>query len=383
MNVMFEERIKLYLFKLANDIGPRSIGTEANSQAFDYIREVVASTSAAVSVHEARVEVCLPNRWECIVGSEQVPILPGVATLALDLKDAQVMKRVYASQEDFVRFPPEPGSIAVAALGAIHESEASILARPAAAVAYFRQGHRGLYSGNCKRLNKEPLVSGFAVEEATARQWVAEGTTVTTKIEVENRPISLRNIIADFGPNAAKPCFVAHYDSKPMSPGANDNASGVAVLLAMLQSWPKDRPARFIFFDGEEIGCAGSHAYVDDLERTQRLSEIECVICPDSVGLGELYLYTGDKHGPFPEALLELARRAFAEADWTIPERVARSGGSDFWPFHTRGVPCLFLSDFPNHVRHTTVDTIDAVKVPVLARLATVLSSERLTNRYR
>jgi hypothetical protein len=103
------------------------------------------------------------------------------------------------------------------------------------------------------------------------------------------------------------------------------------------------------------------------------------VICPDSVGLGELYLYTADKHGPFPNELLARARQAFSDHGWDVPERAARSGGSDFWPFHIRGVSCLFLSDFPNHVRHTTTDVMKSVKIPVLARLATVLSSEQLT----
>jgi Zn-dependent M28 family amino/carboxypeptidase len=91
-----------------------------------------------------------------------------------------------------------------------------------------------MYSGNCKR-DKEPFTSGFAVEGATAMRWVAQGTKVTATIETETRPSTLRNIVADVGSANVRSCFVAHYDSKPMSPGANDNASGVTVLLAMLQ----------------------------------------------------------------------------------------------------------------------------------------------------
>ncbi|HEX3732786.1 MAG TPA: M28 family peptidase [Mycobacteriales bacterium] len=229
------------------------------------------------------------------------------------------------------------------------------------------------------RPGKTPTVPGFAIEETTAREWTTRRVSVSAEIVIENRSIAIRNLIADIGKESPKPCFVAHYDSKPLTPGGNDNASGVAVLLALLQTWPADRPARFIFFDGEEAGLLGSHAYVEDLAAQGRLGEISFVVCPDSVGLGELHLYIADRFGPFPDDILARARRAFGEHDWSIPERAARSGGSDFRPFHELGVPCLFLSDFPNHVRHTAIDTADLINAGTLARLAAVLASKTLT----
>ncbi|MGH7870444.1 MAG: M28 family peptidase [Candidatus Dormibacteraceae bacterium] len=58
--------------------------------------------------------------------------------------------------------------------------------------------------------------------------------------------------------------------------------------------------------------------------------------------------------------------------------RPISSGGSDFRPFHELGIPCLFLSDFPNHPRHTTTDTANLVNPTVLARLVAVLASAKL-----
>lgn len=59
----------------------------------------------------------------------------------------------------------------------------------------------------------------------------------------------------------------AHYDSKPIgdiSPGANDNASGVAALLEIarvVQNIDFPYSVSFVFFDEEEIGLLGSQAY--------------------------------------------------------------------------------------------------------------------------
>jgi Zn-dependent M28 family amino/carboxypeptidase len=55
----------------------------------------------------------------------------------------------------------------------------------------------------------------------------------------------------------------AHYDGPPQSPGADDNASGVAVLLELARRWqakPPRRPVWLVAFDQEEEGLAGSHA---------------------------------------------------------------------------------------------------------------------------
>jgi len=57
----------------------------------------------------------------------------------------------------------------------------------------------------------------------------------------------------------------AHYDTVADSPGADDNASGVAAVLelaALFAKTPTPHTLRFLFFDGEERGCLGSRAYV-------------------------------------------------------------------------------------------------------------------------
>jgi hypothetical protein len=76
----------------------------------------------------------------------------------------------------------------------------------------------------------------------------------------------------------------AHYDTVYISPGADDNASGVAVVLEiarLLGSYPTSRTLQLAFFDREEAGLIGSKAFVTSKARLQNLRG---VIVMDMVG---------------------------------------------------------------------------------------------------
>ncbi|MBI4304509.1 MAG: M28 family peptidase [Chloroflexi bacterium] len=77
------------------------------------------------------------------------------------------------------------------------------------------------------------------------------------------------NYLVVFGEGQREILAAAHYDAVPGSPGANDNASSVTVLLDLwrrLKRHQLKNKVKIIFFDGEEasfrIGCLGSWAYV-------------------------------------------------------------------------------------------------------------------------
>ena len=77
-----------------------------------------------------------------------------------------------------------------------------------------------------------------------------------------------RNYIVDLpGTDLANEVLIlgAHYDAVPLSPGADDNASGVAALLEIaraLKDTPRRRTIRLVFFTLEEVGLHGSVQYV-------------------------------------------------------------------------------------------------------------------------
>jgi Zn-dependent M28 family amino/carboxypeptidase len=69
--------------------------------------------------------------------------------------------------------------------------------------------------------------------------------------------------------------FGAHYDSARNSPGANDNATGVAVVAAVAEQLTRARTPRvrdvvFVFFDEEERGLRGSRAFAQMLADAHR-----------------------------------------------------------------------------------------------------------------
>ncbi len=84
---------------------------------------------------------------------------------------------------------------------------------------------------------------------------------------------------------AAKTILVgAHYDTVASSPGADDNASGIAVMLEiarLLGSRPTPRTLQLAFFDQEEVGLLGSQAFVS---KTARLENLGGAIVMDMVG---------------------------------------------------------------------------------------------------
>ncbi len=67
--------------------------------------------------------------------------------------------------------------------------------------------------------------------------------------------------------------FGAHYDGAEGFPAANDNGSGVSVLMEIariIKDLPTDTEIRFVLFDAEELGLYGSKHYVKALSDTDR-----------------------------------------------------------------------------------------------------------------
>ncbi len=143
--------------------------------------------------------------------------------------------------------------------------------------------------------------------------------------------------------------FTAHYDhigimgEGVVFPGANDNASGVSMVLNLAAHYVRD-PHRysvvFLFFSAEELGMLGSWHFVS--QPVISLDRIRFLINLDIVGTGDegLMVVNGKE---FPEAFQLLVR--LNEQHQLLPVVRARgpAANSDHYPFYTHGVPCFFL----------------------------------------
>lgn len=114
----------------------------------------------------------------------------------------------------------------------------------------------------------------FYVQQYICEQFQQWGTVETHEFSFEGK--THNNYILDLPP--AKPTsqppilLAAHYDSVPGTPGADDNATGVAVLLELIREFfhsPLNIPLRFVAFDLEEYGMVGSEIYAQQLQQKQ------------------------------------------------------------------------------------------------------------------
>jgi Iap family predicted aminopeptidase len=217
------------------------------------------------------------------------------------------------------------------------------------------------------------------------RELIAE-RLVEAGVDYVDRQRPYANVIGGLRGNEPGVVVVgAHYDTKTGIPGfvgANDGASGVAVLLELARTLPKPLPGpsvQLVFFDAEEArgdrpfeldGTRGSRQYVDyaqagGAQGSAPLEEIRAMVLFDLVGDCELGIPLEANSDPSLYAL-------FAEAGAELPENpFAGTAGpisDDHLPFIEAGVPAVDLIDFdfgpgpsPGAWWHTPADTLDKV----------------------
>jgi aminopeptidase N len=168
--------------------------------------------------------------------------------------------------------------------------------------------------------------------------------------------------------------------------GADDNASGVSVLLelahTMANSVKPDRSILFIAFTGEESGLLGSSYYVENLEKS-RWRDIRAVINLDTVGRltenEKLMVIGGSSAREWRFIFMGIGYTTGIETEMITQDLDA----SDQVNFIKAGIPGIQLFSGPHTDYHQPTDTVDKidgaglVKVAAVAREAIVYLSER------
>ena len=169
----------------------------------------------------------------------------------------------------------------------------------------------------------------------------------------------------------------AHWDTRPWADqdpdsanlnrpisGANDGASGVAVLLALagvMGKTPPPIPVRIVLFDGEDQGKEGNEAgyLLGSRECARRISQPvpEAVIVVDLVGGRDLHIcregYSEEMAGWLNQILFERARTLGLAG---FEDRVCYTILDDHVPFLERGIPAVDLVDMHYPQWHTVQD---------------------------
>ena len=223
------------------------------------------------------------------------------------------------------------------------------------------------------------LPGSFAHDQIVA--WMVQslrssGWQVETQ-EADYQGQKVRNVIAKRGTGNPWIILGAHYDTRLVAdndpdlasrdepvPGANDGASGVAVLLELARVIPRnlDKEVWLVLFDAEDNGridgwdwILGSRAFAESLN-----SHPDSVVIVDMIGDADLQIYL---EANSDESLRQQIWQQAAELgnDDVFINEVRHSMLDDHTPFIELGIPAVDIIDFDYPYWHTVSDTLDKV----------------------
>jgi Zn-dependent M28 family amino/carboxypeptidase len=146
---------------------------------------------------------------------------------------------------------------------------------------------------------------------ATRRELIVEHLDALGVPYTAQRYATGTNLLVDLGREGRKIGVGSHFDRVPISAGANDNGSALAVGLDIIRRHQEAGSAagvRVFFFDEEETGLKGSQAYVD----RYGTADLAGLLNMELVGMGDtfaLWPVTASSSGPLLGAFEAVAHR--------------------------------------------------------------------------
>lgn len=211
--------------------------------------------------------------------------------------------------------------------------------------------------------------------------WFQEWTDPETRARMRN----VVGILPGRNPELGRESVVigAHYDhlgtngaskesAGKVHPGADDNATGVAVLLELASRLPlvanMERTVVFVAFTGEEAGRKGSRYYVRNEQRYPAAKAV-AMINLDTVGRlgkGKLIILGSGTAKEWSTLFQETAKHL----KLGIAESNQELDASDQKSFHEAGVPAVQFFTGPHADYHRPADTADKIDGKGLAKVA-------------
>jgi Zn-dependent M28 family amino/carboxypeptidase len=240
----------------------------------------------------------------------------------------------------------------------------------------------------------------FYVQEYIREQLGQWGTVETHEFQMQSRGRTHQNLVLNLPANRVgeKSAIVigAHYDAVPGTPGADDNATGVAALLELaraLSAQPARYPIRLVAFDLEEYGMVGSGYYATELHQQNQsirlMLSLEmlgyCNQTPGSQkyppGLKYFYPDRGNFIGfignlPTLPDLLHLShhtRKAGVPSEWLpagmkgqIVQETRLSDHAPFWDYGYRAIMVTDTAFLRNPHYHQPTDRLETLDMNFL-----------------
>lgn len=239
---------------------------------------------------------------------------------------------------------------------------------------------------------------------AACRDWLLEQLNASTGNMAQRqdftfrlgggRTLAMSNVVARFNPEAKKQVLLcAHWDTRPTADmeideakqrkpiaGANDGASGVAVLLELARMFKEKPPTigvQIVLFDGEDFGPRGDRMYLGakHYAKNPAFSLPDYAILIDMIGDRELDIYR--------EKNSEMVAPEINDKVWKAAEElgvkafqfgVRHEIQDDHLPLQEAGVKAIDLIDFDYGHWHTLDDTPDKCSPEALKAVGDVLA---------
>ena len=357
-------RALAHVEKLSVDIGPRVAGTPSEIAARDYIKSTLESYGYDVSFQEFGFDSSAFRPARVDAGGAAIPAYAFRGSAGGSASGPLVSAGV-GRPEDF----PSGGLAGAAALvqrGDLTFSEKvgnAIRAGAGGVIIYNNED--GNFRGD---LSNDVMIPVVSISKQDGES-LATQAGVTATITVSQPQSTAYDVVARPSPGA--PCVTitgGHYDSVPVTGGADDNASGAASVLETARVAAARHATAgncFVLFSAEEFGLFGSKDY-DAKMTDEDKQRLRGMVNLDVVGLPEPLTLIGS------EDLVDTARIAAngLGANATV-STLPRGVGSDHQSFEDAGFPVVMLYRSDNQI-HTPADAIGRIDAASLQETVAV-----------
>ncbi len=383
-----EASLRNHLHALAVGIGSRPTGSEANRRAEDYLAGALAAAGCEV---ERQPFGCLdwePAGAELLLGGEALParINPFSPSCRVDapiLAVGDLAELMAALPEMEGRIAVLYGELSAGPLFPRHFPFLTVDEHVQIVEALERGKPAAVVAVSPQESNPAPVIEdgdftlpSVTVSAAAGRKLLARpGAMASLAIDSQVRQAAGANVVGR-KPGAGKRRAVvcAHFDTKPGTPGALDNAAGVAAMLTLAEVLPvQDLDLEFVAFNGEDYYAApGQVAYLQ--AAGESLYGIDLVINIDGAGLAGA-ANTIALFDP-PAALAGQIRQAMALHPHIVEIEPWPQG--DHTMFWQRGVTAVAFTtagawDLVGSIIHTEHDTVEGVSAAGLREIVAIV----------
>ncbi len=371
---------------LSEEIGPRPGGLEAEKESAEYIANVLKGYGYEVEFqyfpvadqYIADVAFADGTSWQMAAAPKGKISKEAVSGEVIFVDGGANLADFPADTAGKIVVMPRESSLA----GYRTQVDNAVKAGASGVILQSLVGSRGNYGQTFNPNLAEPVeipVFGSAfIQGEWLKEQMAEGPVKISLTAEHFSNLKSVNVIATKAPkeknkDTKQVILGAHHDSVVGAPGANDNASGVGLMLELARvykGYNTDKEMKFIAFGSEERGLLGARYYVDQLSQEQR-EKIEAVFVPDMVATN--YAPAKNLYAMTPNGSTNIV----TDSTMAAGARLGNSdilpgtfGSSDHVPFHNAGIPAaLFIwmgidswDPLVYHIEkvyHTPQDTIE------------------------